>query len=77
MQLFNIENSAEFFNVVNECNGKIELVREDGSRLDLHSKLTQNILSIQEEYPELKLAVYDSKDISRLLSYAMGTKYIA
>lgn len=77
MQLFHIENSAEFFNVVNECNGKVELIRKDGSRLNLNSKLTQNILSIQEEYSELKLAVYDSKDISRLLAYAMGIKYVA
>ena len=77
MKLFNIENSAELFNVINECNGKIELIKEDGSRLNLKSKLTQNILSIQEEYPELNLAVYDSKDISRLLAYAMGIKYVA
>ena len=77
MKLFNIENSAELFNVINECNGKIELIKEDGSRLNLKSKLTQNILSIQEEYPELNLAVYDNKDVSRLLAYAMGTKYVA
>lgn len=77
MELFNIENSKEFFNVVNECTGKVELVRKDGTHLNLNSKLTQNILSIEEKFDDLKLAVHDHADVMRLLSYAMGTKYVA
>ena len=50
MKLFNIDNSEEFFNVVNECKDKVELVKKDGSRIDLKSKLTQNILSIDGHF---------------------------
>ena len=35
MKLFNIDNSEEFFDVVNECKDKVELVKKDGSRIDL------------------------------------------
>ena len=54
MKLFNIDNSEEFFNVVNECKDKVELVKKDGSRIDLKSKLTQNILSIDGHFSELQ-----------------------
>ena len=53
MKLFNIDNSEEFFNVVNECKDKVELVKKDGSRIDLKSKLTQNILSIDAIFQSL------------------------
>ena len=77
MKLFNIDNSEEFFNVVNECKDKVELVKKDGSRIDLKSKLTQNILSIDGHFSELQLALHNREDISKLLAYAIDTKYIA
>ena len=77
MNLFNIDNSEEFFDVVNECKDKVELVKKDGSRIDLKSKLTQNILSIDGHFAELQLALHNREDISKLLAYAIDTKYIA
>lgn len=77
MKLFNIDDSEEFFNVVNECKDKVELVKKDGSRIDLKSKLTQNILSIDGHFSELQLALHNREDISKLLAYAIDTKYIA
>ena len=77
MKLFNIDDSKEFFNVVNECKDKVELVNKDGSRIDLRSKLTQNILSIEDHFPELQLAFHNREDLSKMLAYAMDTKYLA
>ena len=55
----------------------VELVKKDGSRIDLKSKLTQNILSIDGHFAELQLALHNREDISKLLAYAIDTKYIA
>ena len=60
MKLFNIDDSKEFFNVVNECKDKVDLVTKDGSH-----------------FPELQLAFHNREDLSKVLAYAMDTKYLA
>ena len=57
MKVSNIKDIQKFFDVVDSCAGKVELVTGEGDRLNLKSKLSQyvslaNIFS-NGEIPEL------------------------
>ena len=59
MKIQNINNIEKFFQVVDSCAGRVELVTGEGDRLNLKSKLCQyvsiaNIFS-NEEIPELEI----------------------
>ena len=73
MKVQNITNIEKFFNAVDECKGRVELVTGEGDRLNLKSKLSQyvsmaNIFS-NGEIPELKLIAYEKEDIDRLVKF--------
>ena len=75
MKVTNIKNIEGFFNTVDSCKGKVELVTGEGDRLNLKSKLCQyvsmaNIFS-NGEIPELELIAYEPEDISRLVNFMM------
>ena len=64
MKVQNITNIDKFFEVVDSCKGKVELVTGEGDRLNLKSKLSQyvsmaNIFS-NGEIPELEIICLDS-----------------
>ena len=63
MKIQNINNIDKFFQVVDSCAGKVELVTGEGDRLNLKSKLCQyvsmaNIFS-NGEIPELEIIAYE------------------
>lgn len=72
MKIKNIKNVKKFFEVVDSCEGKVELVGED-IRLNLKSKLAQyfSIAKIfsDGEIPELEVVAYNQEDISKLMAY--------
>ena len=73
MKVQNITNIEKFFNAVDECKGRVELVTGEGDRLNLNSKLSQyvsmaNIVS-NGEIPELELIAYEKEDIDRLVKF--------
>ncbi|MBD5551850.1 MAG: polya polymerase [Lachnospiraceae bacterium] len=75
MKVQNIRNIEKFFQVVDSCAGKIELVTGEGDRLNLKSKLSQyvsmaNIFS-NGEIPELELIAYEPEDIGKLVNFMM------
>ena len=75
MKIQNINDIDKFFQVVDSCAGKVELVTGEGDRLNLKSKLCQyvsmaNIFS-NGEIPELELIAYEPEDISRLVNFMM------
>ena len=41
MKIKNIDNPEEFLKVIDSCQGKVELITDDGDRLNLKSKLCQ------------------------------------
>ena len=62
MKVSNIKDIEKFFEVVDSCSGKVELVTGEGDRLNLKSKLSQyvslaNIFS-GGEIPELEIVAY-------------------
>ena len=76
MKVSNIKDIEEFFEVVDSCQGKVELVTGEGDRLNLKSKLSQyvslaNIFS-GGEIPELEIVAYEKEDIDKLLSFMIN-----
>ena len=76
MKIQNINNIDKFFQIIDSCAGKVELVTGEGDRLNLKSKLCQyvsmaNIFS-NGEIPELEIIAYEKEDIDKLISFMMG-----
>ena len=76
MKVQNIKDVNKFFEVVDSCAGKVELVTGEGDRLNLKSKLCQyvslaNIFS-GGEIPELEIIAYEKEDIDKLLSFMIN-----
>ena len=75
MKVQNITNIDKFFQVVDACKGKVELVTGEGDRLNLKSKLSQfvslaNIFS-NGEIPELEIIAYEKEDVEKLINFMM------
>lgn len=76
MKVQNIKNINRFFEVVDACTGRVELVTGEGDRLNLKSKLCQyvsmaNIFS-NGEIPELEIIAYEREDIDKLINFMMN-----
>ncbi len=76
MKIQGIKDVNAFFQVVDECKGKIELVTGEGDRLNLKSKLCQyvalaNVLH-SEEIPELELIAYEKEDTLKIIDFVSG-----
>ena len=76
MKVTNIKNIEGFFNTVDSCKGRVELVTGEGDRLNLKSKLCQyvsmaNIFS-NGEIPELEILAYEKEDIDKLIGFMMN-----
>ena len=74
MKLFNIteKNIDNFFKVIEECEGKVELVA-DGFRVDLRSRFAQYVsvakIFFNKEVEEIELLVYKQRDIDKLMQF--------
>ena len=76
MKVSNIKDIEKFFEVVDSCTGRVELVTGEGDRLNLKSKLSQyvslaNIFS-GGEIPELEIIAYEPEDTDRLIKFMMN-----
>ena len=76
MKVMGIKDIDKFFEVVDSCKGKVELVTGEGDRLNLKSKLSQyvyleNIFS-NGENPELEIVAYEKADIDKLMDYMIS-----
>ena len=76
MKVQNIKDVNKFFEVIDSCKGKVELVTGEGDRLNLKSKLSQyvsmaNIFS-NGEIPELEIIAYEPEDTERLINFMIN-----
>ena len=76
MKVHNITDINKFFDVVDSCKGKVELVTGEGDRLNLKSKLCQyvslaNIFS-NGEIPEMEILAYEKEDVDKLLNFMIN-----
>ena len=76
MKVTNISNIEGFFNVVDSCKGKVELVTGEGDRLNLKSKLCQYVsmasIFSNGSIPELELIAYEREDIDALINFMLN-----
>ena len=76
MKVQNITDINKFFEVVDSCKGKVELVTGEGDRLNLKSKLCQyvslaNIFS-NGEIPEMEVIAYEKEDVDKLINFMIN-----
>ena len=76
MKVQNITDIDKFFEVIDSCIGKVELVTGEGDRLNLKSKLSQyvsmaNIFS-DGTIAELEIVAYEPEDIDKLVNFMMN-----
>ncbi|MCQ2507872.1 MAG: polya polymerase [Dorea sp.] len=79
MKVYNISNPRKFFEVVDQCKGRVELVTAEGDRLNLKSKLSQfvslaNLFASKDDIPEMEILAADPEDMARLVSYIVEKK---
>ena len=76
MKVQNITNVDKFFETIDKCVGKVELVTGEGDRLNLKSKLTQFVslakIFSNGEIPELELIAYEKEDVDRLIEFMIN-----
>ena len=77
MKVQHIHDLEKFFEGVDSCEGKVELVTGEGDRLNLKSKLSQyislaNIFSIKEDIPEMELVAYEPEDVRKLIDFMVN-----
>ena len=73
MKITNIKNITKFFETVDSCVGKVELISVEGDRLNLKSKLTQYIslakVFSDETIQQLELIAYEAEDEEKLFAF--------
>ena len=76
MTVQNISDVNKFFEVIDSCDGRVELVTGEGDRLNLKSKLSQyvslaNIFS-DGEIKEMEIVAYEPEDIKKIIDFMMN-----
>ena len=76
MKFRHIKDIDGFFEAVGSCKGRVELVTDEGDRLNLKSKLTQylamaKVFTHGNEIPEMDVVASEKEDMERLLEFVM------
>ncbi|SEP45519.1 MULTISPECIES: polya polymerase [Propionispora] len=73
MKITNITDVKRFFEVLDQCKGRVELVTNEGDRLNLKSKLSQYValsnLFSEAKIDEMEIIASEPEDVSLLLQY--------
>ena len=76
MKIENVNNVEGLFNLLNGLKGKVELISEEGDRINLKSKLSQMLIMSQmldKAYiQELELIVHEPEDMKKVVEFMMG-----
>lgn len=76
MKIYGIKDVNKFLETVGECEGRVELVSENGDRLNLKSKLSQfvaaaNLFSENSSLKDIEIQVSNPEDSARMINYMM------
>ena len=75
MKVQNISNVDKFFQVIDSCTGKVELVTGEGDRLNLKSKLCQYVsmakIFSDGTISELEIIASEPEDVKKLVNFMM------
>lgn len=73
MKIQNIKDISAFFQMIDSCRGKVELVTGEGDRLNLKSKLCQYValagVFSSSEIPEMELLAYEQEDALKIIDF--------
>ena len=73
MKITNIVNPKKFFETLDRCKGRVELITDEGDRLNLKSKLCQYIALTQMftdgEIENVEIVLSEPEDIALLKEY--------
>lgn len=76
MKLENIQDVNRFFEVIDHCKGKIEIVSPEGDKLNIKSKLTQFVLAAKifdnPIIKDLEIIAEKPEDKARLIDYMIN-----
>ena len=76
MKLTNITNVDKFFEVVDKCEGKVELIRGNGDRLNLKSKFNQYTAMIKMlahgTIKQMEIVAEQKKDTQKLIAFMIN-----
>lgn len=74
IKLFNVKDVDKLFEVIDSCEGDVELVGDD-IRLNMKSKLSKYFslakLFSDGEIPELNLVTHNDRDTDKLINFMM------
>lgn len=73
MKFNNITDIEKFFSIIDSCKGTVELVSQEGDRLNLKSKLTQYV-SLAKVFSDgtidnLEIIAYEPEDVEKLMEF--------
>ena len=76
MTLENVTNITSLFEIINQCKGKVELVSEEGDRINLKSRLSQ-YLAVAGVFAhgyarELELIIEDPEDLEKIMAFIVS-----
>lgn len=78
MKVQNISNIEGFFDVIDKCKGKVELVTGEGDRLNLKSNLCKYVsiakLFSDGTVKEMEIVASEPDDLNLLLNYMISGK---
>ena len=73
MTFTNMNNIDKFFETVDKCEGKVELVTEQGDRFNLKSTLTKYVIFVKiisnRIVPSVQINTYNYADTQRLMKF--------
>lgn len=73
MKFTNLTDIDGLFEVIDKCTGKVELVTNEGDRLNLKSKLSQYVsfakIMSDGTIREMELVAYEPEDVTRLFGF--------
>ncbi len=76
MKVQNINNIERFFEVIDQCEGRVELVTGEGDRLNLKSKLSQYVslakIFSDGKIEEIEIIAAEPQDVDRLVSFMVN-----
>ena len=76
MKLTNITNVDKFFEVVDKCEGKVELITGNGDRLTLKSKFNQYTAMIKMlahgTIKQMEIVAEQKKDTQKLIAFMIN-----
>jgi len=76
MKVTNITNVDKFFEVVDKCEGKVELITDNGDRLNLKSKFNQYTAMIKMlahgKIKQMEIRAEQKKDRQKLIAFMIN-----